>query len=60
MAERHREGENKSILDSRLFKGGAVATALGAVFGIGIAVELGLLAAGGGAAAHYATKKKEK
>ena len=56
MAERK---ENSSLLDSRLVKGGAVATVIGAVLGIGLAVELGLLAVGGGATAHYVTKKKE-
>jgi len=33
---------------------------IGGIFGIGLAVEVGVLAAGGGAAAHFATKKKEK
>lgn len=50
--------ENSSLLDSRLVKGGAVASILGAALGIGLAVEIGLLAVGGGAAAHFATRKK--
>jgi hypothetical protein len=54
MAERK---ENSSLLDSRLVKGGSVAAVIGGIFGIGLAVELGFLAVGGGAATHYATKR---
>jgi len=52
--------ENRSLLDSRLVKGGVALAVIGGILGIGLAVEVGVLAAGGGAAAHIATKRKEK
>jgi len=49
--ERQYSGEQKerSVMKSRLFKGGAVAALVGAGLGIGVLVELGAAAAVGGA-----------
>ena len=41
--------KEKSVMKSRLFKGGAVATFIGAGFGVGVLVELGIAAAAGAA-----------
>lgn len=46
MAER--EPKEKSVMKSRLFKGGVVAAVVGGVLGIGVVLELGALAAVGG------------
>ncbi len=50
MSERDYGGQKeKSVMKSRLFKAGAVATLMGAGLGIGLLVELGASAAVGGA-----------